>query len=144
MRTHLVLRDEPVSFLSLYLPFHLHNTERLIHPHRTESYSVPYYNSIFPPFSDDSSNIVNTCWQLQLPSPPPPCHFLYRFILRRNPFDLLTLHGWLFVFHNIHYLCGDSHQTMHTFCRIKQIEWCVLLEKSQAILMHHLDYTWHT
>lgn len=47
-RTHLVLTDESVSFLCLYLPFHLHNTERVIHPHRCKSYSAPYYNRIFP------------------------------------------------------------------------------------------------
>lgn len=49
MRTHLALTDEPVSFHFLYLPFHLHNTKRVILPHWPESYSISDYNRISPP-----------------------------------------------------------------------------------------------
>lgn len=49
MRTQLAVTDEPVSFLFLDLPFHPHDTKRVIHPHRPESASIPRYNWISPP-----------------------------------------------------------------------------------------------
>lgn len=139
MRTHLVLTDEPVSFLSLHLPFHLHITERVIHPHQTESYSVPYYNSISLPSSDDP---FQYCEYILTAVPPHHAISCSSSYWGRSPFDLLNLHGWLFVFHNTRYLCGASHQATDTFCRIKQTEWCVLLDKYHYNLnLYLLDST---